>query len=238
MNLLLLDTNDYIAPNLVRITGRRHQQLLKVIKAVPGKSYKAGMLNGLTGVAELLEINSEYAVLRPQLTMPPPEAVPIVLIAALPRPQTFQKVLHAAITMGVKNFWFIGCRKVEKSYWESSCLESTSIDNICRLALEQAGDTVMPKIEFRKRFKPFVEDELPAILAGSPAFAGHPTATQPMPIGINGPAALIIGPEGGFTDYEIELLKLHGVTPVSLGRRTLRTEVAVTAMLALLTAQL
>ena len=47
----------------------------------------------------------------------------------------------------------------------------------------------------------------------------------------------MIGPEGGFTGYEIDLLARHGVTPVTLGRRTLRTEVAVPALLATLTAQ-
>ena len=35
MNLLLLDESDYIAPGLVRIAGRRHRQLLEVIKAEP-----------------------------------------------------------------------------------------------------------------------------------------------------------------------------------------------------------
>ena len=237
MNLLLLDESDYIAPGLVRIAGRRHRQLLEVIKAEPGKSCKAGMLNGLTGTAELLEIGADAATLRPDLTVPPPEPSPVTLIAALPRPKTFQKVLHAAVTMGVKEFWFIACWKVDKSYWSSPNLETASLDETCRLALEQAGDTVMPRIEFRNRFKPFVEDELPGILAGRPAYAGHPAATEPIPVGIRGPAALVIGPEGGFTGYEIDLLVRHGVTPVTLGRRTLRTEVAVPALLATLTAQ-
>ena len=59
MNLLLLDESDYIAPGLVRIAGRRHRQLLEVIKAEPGKFCKAGLLNGLTGTAELLEIGAD-----------------------------------------------------------------------------------------------------------------------------------------------------------------------------------
>ena len=35
---------------------------------------------------------------------------------------------------------------------------------------------------------------------------------------------LIIGPEGGITDYEIELLKSAGCQAVDLGPRILRTE--------------
>ena len=38
--------------------------------------------------------------------------------------------------------------------------------------------------------------------------------------------AVIIGPEGGFADEEIEQAQGRGVVPVSVGRRILRTETA------------
>ena len=44
--------------------------------------------------------------------------------------------------------------------------------------------------------------------------------------------AIIIGPEGGFSDREISLLESKGVKSVSLGPRILRTETAGMAMLA------
>jgi 16S rRNA (uracil1498-N3)-methyltransferase len=50
-----------------------------------------------------------------------------------------------------------------------------------------------------------------------------------------GPAALLIGPEGGFTAEEINFIKaLPAVTPVTLGPRTLRAETAAIAALATL----
>ncbi len=50
-----------------------------------------------------------------------------------------------------------------------------------------------------------------------------------------GPAALLIGPEGGFTPAEVELLRRHAdVEPISLGPRILRAETACIAGLALL----
>ncbi|HEY1931722.1 MAG TPA: 16S rRNA (uracil(1498)-N(3))-methyltransferase [Acetobacteraceae bacterium] len=53
------------------------------------------------------------------------------------------------------------------------------------------------------------------------------------------PAALLIGPEGGFTPAEVEALRRHPlVTPVSLGPRILRAETACLAGLALLQAPL
>ena len=45
--------------------------------------------------------------------------------------------------------------------------------------------------------------------------------------------AIVIGPEGGYSDEEAEILKAAGVTPVSLGRTILRTETAGPAAIAM-----
>ena len=44
--------------------------------------------------------------------------------------------------------------------------------------------------------------------------------------------AIVIGPEGGFSEEEIAILTTRGATSVSLGTRILRTETAGMAMLA------
>ena len=46
------------------------------------------------------------------------------------------------------------------------------------------------------------------------------------------PPALFVGPEGGWTDDEVELLEQHGFARYSLGPRILRTDTAVIALLA------
>ena len=43
---------------------------------------------------------------------------------------------------------------------------------------------------------------------------------------------LAVGPEGGWTDEEVELLEAHGFARYSLGPRILRTDTAVIALLA------
>lgn len=42
---------------------------------------------------------------------------------------------------------------------------------------------------------------------------------------------IMIGPEGGFEDEEVVLAKKHGITPITLGKRILRTETAGLAIL-------
>jgi RsmE family RNA methyltransferase len=45
------------------------------------------------------------------------------------------------------------------------------------------------------------------------------------------PSMVFIGAEGGWIDYEIELLAEQGCTPVNIGPRILRTEAAVNVIL-------
>ena len=233
MNLLLLDEKDFIAPGRVEISDRRFLQLRDIIKLEEGKTFRAGVIGGLTGNATVAEFTGEKAVLDVELTTPPPEKSGITLVCALPRPQTFHKVLHCAITMGVNDLWFIHSRKVEKSYWQASVLQEEAVDKEIRLALEQCGDTVYPHIEYRNRFKPFVEDELPGLIANADAaIFGHPRSTDRPEDFTGKKVVLLIGPEGGFSDYEVEKLTLAGAVGVTLGSRVLRTEFAVAALLA------
>jgi len=55
-------------------------------------------------------------------------------------------------------------------------------------------------------------------------------------INIAGALELAVGPEGGFDDREMELLGRHGVLPVHMGPRVLRTETAGPAAIAILQA--
>ena len=61
MNLLLLNNDDFIAENRVRITDRRLQHLNAVNQASVGQSLRAGLLGGLQGNALVLSINEDAA---------------------------------------------------------------------------------------------------------------------------------------------------------------------------------
>lgn len=230
MNLLLLEPGEVRSDGTARIEGRRAAHVREVLRKAPGERIRAGIVGGRVGDAEVLGDDGPALVLRPALDRDPPPPSQVSLLLALPRPKILRKVLQAAASMGVKRIVLVGSWRVEKSYFGSPLLSPEAIREELLLGLEQGRDTIVPGVVLRRLFKPFVEDELAALLPERTRLLAHgadpaPVEAAPPPAG--GGAALAIGPEGGWTAYEAERLRDAGFRPFSLGPRVLRVDVAV-----------
>lgn len=231
MNQILLFPEDYISDNRVILKERRFQHLLSIIKIKTGDRLKAGIINGMRGDAVVVEKGSDFAMLETSLTEPPPASIPLSLVIAMPRPKSLRKAVHYATAMGVKKIFIIRTWRVEKSYFDSPALENDALNMEMILALEQARDTILPEIQIKKLFRPFVEDELPLIADDTLKLTAHPAAEKECPRNIKTPVTLVLGPEGGLIEYEVDLLEEIGFTTVHLGERILRVENAVPAVI-------
>lgn len=232
MNLILLFPDDFINTSRVRLSGRRFLHVRDVLRAKPGDKLAVGLAGDRIGTGTVTVLTDQELEMEVQLQEPPPASLPVTLILALPRPNILKRTLQTAGAMGVKKIFLIHSRRVEKSFWLSPVLAPESIREQLILGLEQAKDTILPEVHLRKRFKPFVEDELPRLLQGTKALVAHPDAGVECPRGLKTQVILAIGPEGGFIPYEIEKLTALGFTPVHLGQRILRVDTAVPALLA------
>ena len=103
----------------------------------------------------------------------------------------------------------------------------------------QGGTSILPTIETRRNFRRFVTDELDGLFPTAKRVVAHPyvdAAPAQFQNYVNAAPSsrllLAIGPEGGWTDDEVELLEEHGFSRYSLGGRILRTETATIALLA------
>nr|WP_253219602.1 16S rRNA (uracil(1498)-N(3))-methyltransferase [Pseudomonas chlororaphis] len=230
--MLLLEEADFIAADRVILRDRRLTHMQEVHRAAVGDSLRVGRIGGLMGSAELLRLEPGEAELQVSLDQPPPAKLPLSLVLALPRPKMLRRVLQTVAAMGVPRLVLVNSYRVEKSFWQTPFLEPEAIREQLILGLEQARDSVLPEVVIEKRFKPFVEDRLPALVEGTLGLVGHPGQYPACPRGLDEPVTLAIGPEGGWIPYEIDLLGKSGLQPVQLGERILRVETAVTALLA------
>jgi RsmE family RNA methyltransferase len=232
VNLLLLEDGDFVAADRVRLSGRRLKHLHEVHRAEAGDSLRVGRLGGLLGTGRLLRLEADEAELQIELDQAPPAKLPLTLLLALPRPKMLRRVLQTVSAMGVPRLILLNSYRVEKSFWQTPFLEPAAIREQLILGLEQARDSVLPEVIIEKRFKPFVEDRLPQLAAGSLGLVGHPGSYPACPRAVTEAVTLAIGPEGGWIPYEVEKLQQAGLQPVQLGERILRVETAVSALLA------
>jgi len=241
MNLLLLEPEDFNNPdsgvtlsqagNQVRITGPRFMHIKKVIKPEIGSSLVCGELNGKMGVARVDAMDRQSVDLTITLDQDPPSPLPLTLVLALPRPKMLKRILQAVASMGVKEIYLINSWRVEKSFWLSDLLDSEKLDRHLKLGLAQAKDTLMPKVYLKRYFTSFVKEELSILGQGKKRILAHPKTSQPSPFGVNKDTVLVIGPEGGFIDLEVNTLADSGFEPYHMGPRILRVETAVTALI-------
>jgi len=232
MNLILVTPADFISADEVYLTDRRFEHIQQIHRAQLGQRLKVGILDGNSGYGEITQIEDQGIKLQLALTEMPLPAVPLTLLLALPRPKMLKRILQSSAALGIKEIYLINSYKVDKSYWSTPVLHPESVHQQLLLGLEQSGDTLLPKVHLRKRFKPFVEDELEAIAFDSQKLVAHPYQARACPESSGQKTTLAIGPEGGFIEYEVAKLQQMGFNSISLGNRILRVETAIAVAIA------
>jgi RsmE family RNA methyltransferase len=217
----------------VRVADRRHRHVREILRAGVGDALVVGRIGARLGRGTIAALDARALELEVVLERDPPPKLDVTLALALPRPPSLRKVLQQATALGVGRFVLFASARVEKSYWQSTGLEPERLREQLLLGLEQAVDTVLPEIAFARRFRPFVEDELPRIANGAHILVAHPGPESARDAHAkSGPTVLVIGPEGGLQDHELARLDAVGAERIALGPRVLRVETAVVALLA------
>jgi 16S rRNA (uracil1498-N3)-methyltransferase len=224
MNLILLFEDDFIDNKRVVLKGRRMDHLTSVLAVKEGDELTVGVLNGKIGKAKVIKLGS-IIELDVTLSQNAPKVLPLTLLVPMIRPPMFKRLLFHATTLGIKKIIVLNFNRVEKSLWNSSSLRPEEIKEQLVLGLEQAKDTVLPEVILRDKFKPFVEDELPALAKGHINLVAHPGG-KACPDKVKKPINVVIGPEGGIIPYELEQLMKAGFKAVELGPRILRVDTA------------
>lgn len=232
MNLILLLNDDWIDTNHVMIKDHRMVHIRQVLRSKVGDSLRVGRVGGLQGYGLIERINSEGVCLNVDLTSNGLPRHRFDLVLALPRPKMLRRIFRAVAEFGVEHLHLIHTARVEKSYWQSPLLHPDQIKDALFKGMERSMDTVCPQVFLHQRFRPFVEDDLPGLCAGRSCWLTDKTATTPFSAVSHQPGIVMIGPEGGFVPFEIDLAESVMATRVNLGQRILSVDTAVTTVLA------
>ena len=232
MNLVLLRDEDWLDHNLVVLRDHRADHLRQLLKVEVGDSVRVGRIGGLRGEGLVVVMDAQAVQLQVHLDQAPPPRHRFDVVLALPRPKMLRRILRTVAEFGVANLHLIHTARVEKSYWHSPLLRPAKVQEALLAGMERSSDTIAPAVHLHKRFRPFVEDRLVDLCAGRRCWIAQMEAPLALADVPPDPAVVMIGPEGGFVPFELELAERVIAQRVHLGARVLSVDTALPAALA------
>lgn len=240
MNLVLFDPAEVDGRGHARLsaTDRRAVHLRDVLHAELGQSLRVGVVDGPMGSGVIVRADDGF-VLNCCLDTPPPPAAD-TLILAIPRPKVLLRCIETATALGFGRILLVRTWRTDRSHVEATALATATLAHHARLGLEQSQRTRMPSIQLFDRFRPFVEDRAAELCGDAVRVAATPQAPltlASLTLGIGQSVALAIGPERGFTEFELEALQKVGFGLCNAGPHPLRVETALAFLAGHLAAQ-
>jgi RsmE family RNA methyltransferase len=236
VNLIILDPAEVTSAGDVTLTGARAAHLADVLKVTPGQTVRVGLLDGPLGAAVVTATDGRRVAMRCTFDGDAPPRPRVDLLLALPRPKVMRRLWPQLAALGVGQIILTNAERVERNYFDTHVLAPDCYRPLLVEGLQQARDTRLPTVSMHRQFRILVEDHLDTLFAGvrlvaDPRAGASITDTLR---GMQGDRILIaIGAEGGWNDFERQLLEGRGFQPVGLGPRTLRADTACVALVTL-----
>ncbi len=229
MNLILIEPHELDPTATVTLADHRARHLLRVLKVNRGDSVRIGIIDGARGHAEVVDIAPATVTLRCRYDDPGPELGSDILLLAFARPKVVLRCLEHATALGFGKIVLFRSRRVEKSHLSSHALTPETLDEHIRRGLEQSRRTFRPSVVFVPRFRQLIEVELERLVPMENRFVADPDTDQEAALAElpAKPLSVVIGPEGGLIDHELEQFSRSGFRLVSAGDAPLRVETAV-----------
>jgi 16S rRNA (uracil1498-N3)-methyltransferase len=218
------------------LTGEEARHAAASRRLHPGDALWLFDGRGATARATLLRVGARGRELALRVehrrTEPPP--APVHLACAIPKGDRQQVLLDMATQLGMTDFTPLAC---ERSVVKPGAANRGRWRRICLEACKQSRRPRLPVLH-----EPASPHEVAvrAVAAGFSLWVAHPgdgaipaSALATSRDQARG-AAILIGPEGGFTQEEVDAVRAAGGTAVALGPAVLRIETAAVALLAML----
>lgn len=187
-----------------------------VLKIAPGESCRLFSSNSDDLSVKVVSVDKDSVIFE-KITIEPKVQIPITVTAALSitKRDTFEMMVQKLTELGVHTILpIISDRTIKQA------LRLDRLQKISDEAMEQSGHS--------QRVLVCEPKTLEVILVDNRDIKSFyfDTDTKESLSKDGGPVLFYVGPEGGWSDREKELFKIHGVSPATLGNTVLRAETA------------
>jgi 16S rRNA (uracil1498-N3)-methyltransferase len=237
VNRFFISTSD-IEGDRVRLSREQSHQVSHVLRLAPGDTIVVLDNSGTEYNVTLTAVGRTETVgqVTSKRQAPGEPTAEVILFQSLLAREKFEWVLQKGTEVGVTQFVPV---LTERSLVRTKTIEDNKLDRWQRILTEAAEQShrgripqLEPIIPFDKAVLRMADFDRSLIAAPSDGAATLHNALQGIP---RSPAsvAVMIGPEGGFTEEEVALACEKGAVRVGLGPRILRTETAAVVACAL-----
>lgn len=152
----------------------------------------------------------------------------ITLYQGLPKADKMELIIQKCVELGIDRIVAVSTERAIVKLDKKEAKKLERWQKIAEAAAKQSGRGKIPEISQQVlKFKEAVAEAKKLDGAIIPYEREQETGIRQFVQGFQGESVgIFIGPEGGFSDEEIALAQENGITPITLGKRILRTETA------------
>ena len=231
-----------------KLSGKTFRYLIKVRRVSTGEIFRLLTVDKIPCNAEVIEVSKEYTILRmlqivDENRTKQDNGISIILYQSLLKGKKIDSIFRKAVECGVSKVIPINSQNCVINFQERQ--KNAKIERwqkIVNEAAQQSGNIKPFIVDFRDN----IEDEIKNI--SGPVIVFHQTKLSDLSIHetvhkiVNNKKiesiSILIGPEGGFCDKELELFQKRGYYTAWMGPTVMRAETASISALSIISIML
>ena len=221
--------------NDVLLTDEEGAHLVRVLRLGPGSAVRVFDGEGAEFDGEISAVSRSAVHVRvgnPAVSAKEP-AVRIVAAPALIKGDGFDEIVRDAVMMGAAAVRPVLTERTVVRTRESM---APRWQRVALAAAKQSGRAVLPRIDAPATLDQLLATDASAMRVAFVEPSADILVTDVLTLPAPASALVIVGPEGGWSPAELEFFKEKGLTFARIGGRTITSERAMIAALAVLTA--
>lgn len=218
----------YTAEMTIKDVDARH--ISKVLRMQPGDKLQIVSDDGVTAIAEIVSLQADSVVVKclEKLAESHEPSVKITLAQGLAKGEKMDFIIQKAVEMGVSSIVPVAMEhSVVRLEGAKADKKVERWQKIAEAAAKQSKRDIIPQVQPVQTIQQMLANndlQHKIIAYECEDRLGLKTALQSCHNLQE--LLLIIGPEGGISEFELDLARKNGAVPVSLGKRILRAETA------------
>lgn len=218
----------YAAEMIIKDVDAKH--ISKVLRMQPGDKIQIVSDDGVTAIAEIVSLQADNVVVRclEKLAESHEPSVKITLAQGLAKGEKMDFIIQKAVEMGASSIVPVAMEhSVVRLEGAKADKKVERWQKIAEAAAKQSKRDIIPQVQAVQTMQQMLTNndlQHKIIAYECEDRLGLKTALQSCDKLQE--LLLIIGPEGGISEFELELARKNGAVPVSLGKRILRAETA------------